>query len=410
MPVSRSVAWSAWAVASAFYAWQYVLRVMPNIMLPDLQKQFHMDAALFGQFSGAWYLGYCLMHLPTGLLLDRYGPRRVMPVCILLTSLGILPVAVSTSPALAVAGRFLVGVGSSAAILGAFRIIRAGFREQQFSSVLSLCVTVGLAGALWGGVPVSLLCQSFGYTAVTGAGALTGCVLALLAWWLTPVVPDAAETGVSPWHSVRQVLAHPRVMGISLLAGLMVGPLEGFSDAWGSEFLVQVCGFSYPTAHTLTSLVYVGMGLAPLLVAWTSRRGFCPFRTIAVMGVVMAAVFALLVSGKAGLKTATAGLFLTGFCCSYQILAVVQAARQVLGHLASLATAVANMVIMSFGYFFHSAIGLIVHMPVHSSPRQALLWGVSLIPFTLIAGSAGFFWTGTGKRHPGVPPLPKARP
>ena len=72
------MAWFVWMIASLFYAYQYVLRVMPSIMLEDITRQFHIDAAVFGQFSGVYYIGYSLVHLPIGIMLDRFGPRKVM--------------------------------------------------------------------------------------------------------------------------------------------------------------------------------------------------------------------------------------------------------------------------------------------------------------------------------------------
>ena len=49
---------------------------MPNIMLDDIMQQFQIDAATFGQFSGVYYIGYSLMHLPIGIMLDRFGPEK----------------------------------------------------------------------------------------------------------------------------------------------------------------------------------------------------------------------------------------------------------------------------------------------------------------------------------------------
>src|SRR3954466_8676222 len=115
---SRTIAWAVWVIASVFYAYQYILRVMPNIMLNDIMEQFDMSATTFGQFSGIYYIGYSLMHLPVGIMLDRYGPKKIMTGCILLTVIGILPLLFSDYWIYPIAGRFLMGIGASAAILG----------------------------------------------------------------------------------------------------------------------------------------------------------------------------------------------------------------------------------------------------------------------------------------------------
>lgn len=76
MSVSRVTAWFVWIIVSIFYAYQYVLRVMPNIMLEDITQQFHIDATIFGQFSGIYYIGYSLMHLPIGIMLNRFSQEK----------------------------------------------------------------------------------------------------------------------------------------------------------------------------------------------------------------------------------------------------------------------------------------------------------------------------------------------
>jgi MFS family permease len=157
MSKSQKFTWFAWAIASVFYAYQYILRVMPSIMLEDITHQFHIDATVFGQFSGVYYIAYSLVHLPIGILLDRFGPRKIMTGCILLTVIGLLPIVYAEQWIYPILGRALIGIGSSAAILGTFKIIRMSFRESLFPRMLSLSVTIGLIGAIYGGEPVSYL-------------------------------------------------------------------------------------------------------------------------------------------------------------------------------------------------------------------------------------------------------------
>ena len=140
MTTSRTIAWSIWIIGSIFYAYQYIIRVMPSIMLPELMEQFHIDSAIFGQFSGVYYIGYSLIHLPMGIALDRYGPRKVMSLCIVLTVIGLLPILFSDNWIYAVIGRAIIGIGSAAAILGTFKIIRMSFSEQRFTRMLTIVI------------------------------------------------------------------------------------------------------------------------------------------------------------------------------------------------------------------------------------------------------------------------------
>ena len=219
---SRTIAWTIWIIASVFYAYQYLLRVMPNIMLEDIMRQFNIGAATFGQFSGIYYIGYSLMHMPIGMMLDRFGPKKVMTGCILLAVIGILPLAFTHHWLYPIVGRLLVGMGSSAAILGVFKIVRMTFNEKQFPRMLSLSVTIGLMGAIYGGAPVSAMLNALGYQSLVVIFALSGVVLAAVTYVLVPNERSVTESTV--FSDIREVLGNKRVVFSCLFAGLMVGP------------------------------------------------------------------------------------------------------------------------------------------------------------------------------------------
>src|SRR5579872_726953 len=121
---SNITIWLMWSLVSFFYAYQYILRVLPNIMMADILEKFHIDAAVFGQYAGLYYIGYAGMHIPIGLWLDKYGPKWILPLCMGLTVIGLLPLLFAEHWIYPSIGRLLIGMGSSAAILGVFKIVR----------------------------------------------------------------------------------------------------------------------------------------------------------------------------------------------------------------------------------------------------------------------------------------------
>ncbi|MDP4725504.1 MAG: MFS transporter [Pseudomonadota bacterium] len=385
---SRAIAWSVWMTASIFYAYQYIIRVMPNIMLGDIMTQFNIDAAIFGQFSGVYYIGYSLMHLPIGIMLDRYGPKNVMSGCILLTVIGLLPILFAEHWMYPLIGRFLIGVGSSAAILGAFKIIRMAFDEKYFTRMLSLSVTIGLIGAIYGGGPVSYMCTKLGYKAVVEIFAMLGLALAVVTYIIVPKMESTNHGSVI--SNVKLVLMNPKVIMICLLAGLMVGPLEGFADVWGAEFLKQVYGYDGTVASYLPSMIFIGMCFgAPVLSLVAEKTG----RYVAVItgaGIVMLVTFAALVAKLLTVSTMTIGFVCVGVCCAYQILAIYKASTYVPEHVAGLTTAVANMIIMIFGWVFHTVIGCVINAYGGTKVASAFVYGIGVIPATLAVGVIGF--------------------
>lgn len=385
---SRTLAWGIWIIASMFYAYQYILRVMPNIMLGDIMQQFDISVATFGQFSGVYYIGYSLMHLPIGIMLDRYGPKKVMTICILLTVVGLTPLLFAEHWVYPIVGRFLIGLGSSAAILGVFKIIRMTFDAKRFPRILSLSVTIGLIGAIYGGAPVSYMRELLGYRVVIQLFAVAGLLLAGATFWIIPNMKNLPEKTVL--SDIKEVLTNSRVVWSCIFAGLMVGPLEGFADVWGTVFLKQAYGFEGTLAASMPSMIFIGMCFGAPVLSFIADKMGGYLATIIAAGITMAVCFASLIIWQLPSALLTFNFLVVGVCCAYQILAIYKVSTYVREEVVGLTTAIANMIIMIFGYAFHSLIGGIVNIMGGANTSQALIYGTAIIPITLIMGAGGF--------------------
>lgn len=388
--ISRSAAWAVWALTSIFYAYQYILRVMPSIMLEDISAHFSVGAAAFGQFSGVYYIGYSLMHLPIGILLDRFGPKKIMPLCIFLTVLGMLPLLLASHWVYPVLGRFFIGIGSSAAILGVFKVIRMTFSEERFPRMLSVSVTIGLIGAIYGGAPLEYMRELWGYRTVIELLALLGILLALISYFIVPDVQTTQKSSV--FGDIKEVLKNKRVLYSCIFAGLMVGPLEGFADVWGIVFFKYVYGFDVTLASTLPSLIFVGMCFGSPVLNLVAEKMGCYLRPVIASGALMALCFSALLIASINAQVIGASFILVGVCCAYQILAIYKVSTYVREGVAGLATALANMIIMTFGYVFHGMIGGVINMAGGTNSPEALIYGVAVIPVALCVGTCGFCW------------------
>jgi MFS family permease len=387
-----------WFTVSLFYAYQYILRVLPSILMSDITGKFDLSPDVFGQFSGVYYIGYALAHLPIGAMLDRYGPKKVLPFFILLTVLGTLPLIVASHWSYLIIGRILVGIGSSAAILGVFKVVRNFFDASKFSRMLSFSVTIGLAGAIYGGGPVHSLRVEMGFYPVVVLFLALGLILAGLTYLMMPEVKTESNSISiqSVFRDASSILSNRAAIILCLASGFMVGPLEGFADVWGVQFLRTVYQFDDNVAASLPSLIFLGMCFGGPILSLIAEFSGSHLLVMLFSALAMGGGFTLLLSGILTPFYVSVLFVVIGICCAYQILALDQVSKQVEPRQTGMATALANMIIMIFGYLFHGAIGKVV--AVFSEPTQfvasnaALMKGVAVIPTGLFIGAMGVLW------------------
>lgn len=385
--MKRSIAWATWSLATFFYAYQYILRVAPNILKDDIVAKYGIDDRIFGQYAGTYYLGYSLIHIPLGLLLDRYGPKRIMPIFLALTILGMAPLVLTDFWVYPIIGRALVGIGSSSAILGIFKILRMTFPESKFTIMLSISVTIGLLGAIFGGEPLHALHQYFGLENIVLILMALGVVLAALLYMVAPELDRGTDASPRLWDEVKTVLTDKYVLLVCLLSGLMVGPLEGFADAWAKSFLKSDYGFDDTIAAGLPSWIFFGMCFGGVFLSLVAKRVKNDMLVVFFCGLIMMLAFLGIITQT--IPTSPLLLkgvfFVIGLMCAYQILAIANVSLHVKPQFAGLTSAVANMIIMIFGYLFHSGIGIILHQF-----NNSMFYAISIIPAALFIACIGF--------------------
>ncbi len=392
LSLSPYQAWSMWAVATLFYAYQYVLRVLPNVIREELLVHFNTNALEFGQFAGLYYLSYSLMHIPLAIWLDRKNPKYIIPLCILATVAGIVPLLISDTIAAANIGRFIMGIGSSGAILGVFKVIRLGFPESHFNRMLGLSVTVGLVGALYGGLPVRTLLETTHWQDIVLYFCWIGSFLAVLAYVVIPSKYKPIISTHNIMDDIIQVLKNKNVLMVCICAGLMLGPLEGFADVWGAGFLQSVYQIAPAKAAGISSLMFLGMLFGAPGLTYMADYLKAHIKIIIGAALFMGTVFVTMLYGFGSPEMLSVLFTAVGVACAYQIIAIYVASTYVRERHVSITTALANMIIMTFGYFFHTVIGIMMgdHQSGGNFSHEQYQYGLSIIPICLFIAAIGF--------------------
>ncbi|MCA4774284.1 MFS transporter [Wolbachia endosymbiont of Mansonella perstans] len=390
-----------WLLVSLFYAYQYILRVIPNIIAPELITKFNISITDVGQFGGLYYVGYTFAHIPVGLFFDRSGPKLVLPICTILTFAGTLPLICFDEWYYSILGRIIVGIGSSASAIGIFKVASMYFSQEKSARMASLSIIIGLLGAIYGGLPLDFLLDKFGWDYVIYTFSAFGCLLALLLFFVTPSSNAQESTSDNVLQDLKTVLFNKHIILISFFGGLMVGPLEGFADGWAKAFLCETYQMTGDLASSLSSLMFIGMGagaffLAYLLEKFPNRH----YEVIIACSFAMIASFLLLFARAGGLYVVLPALLVIGFASGYQVVTIYKAIGYVSNNLVGLTTAVSNMIVMVFGYFFHIGIAKIVDlywdgMIIQGNPMYGaglLVKAILIIPICLLLAAFGLVW------------------
>ena len=137
-------------LAAFFYCYEFVLRIIPGILQSELSVHFgHISAAMFGQISALYYFAYSPMQLPVGMLMDRFGPRRLLTIACACCCLGSYMFAYGTWLPLVGFGRFLVGFGSSFAFVGVLTLSTMWLPKELFSLFAGIMTTLSMLGNVY---------------------------------------------------------------------------------------------------------------------------------------------------------------------------------------------------------------------------------------------------------------------
>ena len=270
-PLQR-LALFGWATGALFFFYAWILRVAPSVMIDELMRDFAVGAAAVGHLSAFYFYGYAGMQIPVGLLMDRFGPRRLMTVAALGCAAGCLLFALAPTLWALSLGRFVIGATAAFSLVGAMTVAGQWVPPARFALLSGLAMMLGMAGGVFGQAPLRLLVDQFDWRQASLALAGGGVLLAL-------AVVVTVRDRVRPSGSLRQVMAGLGQVGrnrqtwLIALAGLgTTGPLLGFAGLWGVPYLVLTQGLDRTAAAGVTSMVFIGWGVGAPVIGWLSDR------------------------------------------------------------------------------------------------------------------------------------------
>jgi MFS family permease len=132
------------------------------------------SAASLGVLAATYFYVYTVMQVPTGILADTLGPRRILALGGLIGGAGSILFGFAPTLDVALFGRTMIGLGVSVTFIAMLKLIAVWFEEDRFATLVGVCMLIGNLGSVLAGAPLSALAQASGWRGVfIGVGALS---------------------------------------------------------------------------------------------------------------------------------------------------------------------------------------------------------------------------------------------
>lgn len=377
--LATTVPWFICAVGALFYIYEYLLRIAPSVMATDIMQTFHINATQFGNLVAFYYYIYTPMQLVVGILMDRYGPRRLFTVACLLCALGAYMFAASDNFMVAATGRFLIGFGSAFGFVGVLKLATIWLPPDRFALVSGLSMALGQVGAIMGNLLLTSMVTNIGWRPTMHWGAVLGVILMVVIFM---VVRDSGKYQYHAPSSTRSpvstiqfsevlkgfliIVRNPQMWLVGLISCLMYLSTSTFAELWGNPYLRQSYHYSPAMAAQVISTIFLGWAIGGPVVGWFSdwiRQRRLPMT----VGCVVAAVLIAMVIYVPNLPVWAVSLsfFIFGFFSGAQVIVFAVAREISPEQSAGTAVAVTNMMTMLGGVMFQPLIGKILDVHAH---------------------------------------------
>ncbi|MFW1676601.1 MFS transporter [Pontibacter sp. JAM-7] len=302
--MGASLLWRLFLPFGLGYFLSYLFRMVNAVIAPELLVDISMTAGEIGLVSGTYLICFAAFQLPLGILLDRYEPRQVLALLLLLAAAGAIMFATAQGILQLMLGRGLIGLGVSACLMAAFKTYSHWFSVQRLPLVNGLQLTAGGLGALAATRPVALIVDLYDWRILFWGLAGACLLVSLLVYWLVPrhtVIPHG-ETLRQQLCGTWQIITQPafyRRAPASMLAQSAFAAIQGL---WLGLWLRDIEGLSAAMLSQQLFLVALGMCCGFFSLGWLAdrlqHRGLSP-NQICAAGMVIFLVLQLLIFSTA---------------------------------------------------------------------------------------------------------------
>jgi MFS family permease len=262
-----NIGWFFWFIAALFYSYEFIHRVVPSILTNEMRIAFNVNENQLGLIGATYFYAYAFFQLPAGILIDKYGARRLLILACAILTLGSFLFTFTHVSFIAIFSRFLIGAGSAFAFIGCLKIASYWLSPNLFPLVVGLTNLFGTLGALSGGMPLSFAVEHYGWQKALVLLSMVGLLLTFLMGFFLHDKRHIGRATMQPLLSgLFLVVKTPQSWLIALYGALLVVPIITLPEMWGVEYLKIAYQIPATQAASLTHTIFIGTAIGgPIL-------------------------------------------------------------------------------------------------------------------------------------------------
>ena len=282
-PLSKwRLTFSVFLPFAAGYYLAYLFRTINAAISPALASDFGLDAAETGLLASIYFLVFGLTQVPIGVFLDRFGPRRVQSVLLVIAAGGATLFGTASSfPELLVA-RAMIGLGVAGSLMAGLKVIVTWFPRERVALANGWMIMLGSFGAVTTTAPTDWLLNYLGWRSLFEILTIGTVTVGGLIYMVVPerIADSEIATSARKPLTLWSIYSDPRFLRVAPLSAACIGSAWALQSLWSSAWLTDVEGLDRQSRVAQMFLMAVGLSLGALLLgAMADRLRKCNIRT-----------------------------------------------------------------------------------------------------------------------------------
>ncbi len=245
----------------------YLFRTVNAVIAPGLEREFGLDAQALGFLTSTYFATFAAMQLVLGVLLDRYGPRRVQAALLVVAAAGSALFAVGQDVATLAVARGLIGAGVSACLMAAMKANAVWWPKERLPLVNNVIGAFGSFGALSATAPMHALLGFVGWREVFAGLAAVTLALAVAVYVVVPERRDLPETTAPLRDQFAAVIEIARTAFFWRIGGVFIvcqAAFLSYQTLWAAPWLGDVAQLDETAVANHMLLIQLGFFLGLL--------------------------------------------------------------------------------------------------------------------------------------------------